>query len=340
MTTTPPERILFIRPSALGDVCRSVPVVASLHVAFPDAAIDWLVQTEFLDAVSEHPAVREAIPFPRRELKQWYLPSGFKQVKSLTKQLKEASYDLVVDGQGLGRSGMLALSTCAKQRVGPDHAREFGWLGYTNRVQTNAPHTVDAMLELVESIGVQAVKDMRLYTPSYAEAWWDSFRKEHGVGEYVVLAPTSRWISKQWPIQRFCEIASHLQSIGKQVVVVGAPNEQEQVESLVQMEGVINLLPELSVGGLMATISHSELLIGNDSAAIHIGVGYGVPLVALYGPTNPIEVGPYEQLSSVLSAPVNYSNVHFKDNSVGDSIMTQIDTDVVIGRIDALIGNG
>ncbi|MCH2146212.1 MAG: glycosyltransferase family 9 protein [Phycisphaerales bacterium] len=338
MTNDSPERILFIRPSALGDVCRSVPVVASLHAAFPDAAIDWLVQSEFIDAVSEHPALRDVIPFPRRELQRWYTPSGFKKVKSLTNTLKQASYDLVIDGQGLGRSGMLALSTCAKQRIGPDHAREFGWLGYTNRVQTTSPHTVDNMLELIESIGVQPVKDMRLYTPPYAEAWWSEYRAEHGVHDYVVLAPTSRWSSKQWPVERFCTVAHHLQSLGKQVVVVGAPNEEEQINELIQLDGVINVLPELSVGGLMAVVSHSELLIGNDSAAIHIGVGYGVPLIALYGPTNPIEVGPYGQLSSVISAPVNYSNVHFKDHSIGESIMKQIDTETVVQRTDDLLG--
>ena len=206
MANATPERILFIRPSALGDVCRSVPVVASLHEAYPGASIDWLVQSEFIDAVSEHPAIRNVIPFPRRELKRWYTPSGFSKVKSLTKELKDAFYDLVVDGQGLGRSGMLALSTCAKQRIGPDHAREFGWLGYTNRVQATSPHTVDNMLELVESIGVQAIKDMRLYTPPYAEAWWSEYRTNHGVQDYVVLAPTSRWSSKQWPVERFCEV--------------------------------------------------------------------------------------------------------------------------------------
>ena len=88
----------------------------------------------------------------------------------------------------------------------------------------------------------------------------------------------------------------------------------------------------------MAVVSRSELLIGNDSAAIHIGVGYDVPLIALYGPTNPIKVGPYEHLSSVISAPVNYSKVHFKDNSIGDSIMKQIDIDSVVQRIDDLLG--
>ncbi len=67
-----PKRVLIIRPSALGDVCRTVPVLVSLRTAFPEAAIDWVVQEEFTDAVSGHPGLTEVIPFPRRRLARWW----------------------------------------------------------------------------------------------------------------------------------------------------------------------------------------------------------------------------------------------------------------------------
>ena len=63
--THAPSRILVVRPSALGDVCRTVPVVASLRAAFPDARIDWVVQDSFAAAVAAHPAVDEVVAFPR-----------------------------------------------------------------------------------------------------------------------------------------------------------------------------------------------------------------------------------------------------------------------------------
>ena len=144
-----PQRILFIRPSALGDVVRSLPVVASLRAAFPEATIDWLVQTEFVDAVAAHPDVTAVIPFNRSRLGRWYLPGGLRSIRTLVGQLRERRYDLVIDGQGLGRSGYLARATRAPRRVGPDDAREFGWLGYTQRVKRHKTHTVERMLELV-----------------------------------------------------------------------------------------------------------------------------------------------------------------------------------------------
>ena len=150
-TTESPKRILFIRPSALGDVCRSVPIVASLKRMWPDASIDWLVQSEFVHAISAHPAVSEVVPFPRTALRRWYLPKvvGINTIRFL-RSLKAKRYDLVIDGQGLGRSGLFAWATRAATRIGPSTARECGGLGYTRSVQISSTHTVDQVLELVE----------------------------------------------------------------------------------------------------------------------------------------------------------------------------------------------
>ena len=332
-----PSRILFIRPSALGDVCRSVPVVASLHRAFPDATIDWLVQSEFIDAIIVHPAISNVIPFPRNVLRKWYTPSGMKHIWKLCKQLQNNRYDLVIDGQGLGRSGFLTWVTGAPHRIGPSNAREFGWLGYTDRVNITKTHTVDVMLELLERLNIEVVKDMKLYVDPPSEVWWSTYCKEHEVDRYAVLAPTSRWKSKQWPIDRFVEVAIHLQQQGLKIVVIGAPTEIDQIELLEQTQGVINLLPTMTIARLLAVIEHAELVIGNDSAALHMAVGLNRPLIALFGPTNPAEVGPYQQLESVIASSVQYDQVHYRDMNRGDRIMQEISTSSVISKIDEMI---
>lgn len=157
-----PRRILIIRPSALGDVCRSTPVLVSLRQAFPDAHIDWLVQDVFADAISAHPALTQAIPFPRARLARWWTPGGVAAAAHLISSLRAARYELVVDCQGLARSGFLARATAAPVRVGHADAREAAWLAYTHRVPptlAGAPalHTVDRMLSLIEHLGVPPV---------------------------------------------------------------------------------------------------------------------------------------------------------------------------------------
>ena len=141
MKAPAPERILFIRPSALGDVCRSVPVVANLKKKWPEAKIDWLVQSEFQDAIASQPAIHEVIPFHRTAFRKWYFPTRFFGFLAFLKRLKAKKYDLVIDAQGLGRSGLMSWATRAKERIGPATAREFGWLGYTSKIQTSKRHT-------------------------------------------------------------------------------------------------------------------------------------------------------------------------------------------------------
>src|SRR5690606_15024653 len=88
------ERILIIRPSALGDVCRSVPVLTSLRGAFPDARIDWLVQTEFADAVRAHPDLSNVVPFARRDLSlsRLHQTDMRRRVRELVRSVRKPGY--------------------------------------------------------------------------------------------------------------------------------------------------------------------------------------------------------------------------------------------------------
>ncbi len=332
-----PQRILFIRPSALGDVVRSLPVVASLRAAFPEATIDWLVQTEFVDAVVAHPDVTAVIPFNRSQLGRWYLPGGLRSVQRLVGQLRERAYDLVIDGQGLGRSAFLARATRAPRRVGPDDAREFGWLGYTQRVKRHKMHTVERMLELVEAIGVPPVTTASLVAREEDVAWWSQRRSERGIIEDpAVIAPTARWESKRWPGERFAALAEHLCAAHGSVVLVGGPWERNQVAAVAAVDGVHDLLDDMTVGRLMAIISTSVFTVANDSAALHIAAGFHRPCLGLFGPTDPAAVGPWPDSNDVIAAH-RMPGTHYRDASLGDRLMREIELDAVIARVDAAL---
>ena len=98
----PPHRILIIRPSALGDVARTVPLLVSLRDSFPAAKIDWLVQDSFVDVVRAHPALTEALPFPRAEFSRWLRAGRVDRLWSYLASLRSREYDIVIDAQGPG----------------------------------------------------------------------------------------------------------------------------------------------------------------------------------------------------------------------------------------------
>lgn len=335
---THPNRILLIRPSALGDVCRTVPALASLRRAYPSADIDWLVQDTFTDAVVHHPDLTRILPFPRRLLGRAIRAFDLAPVMQFLDSLADGHYDLVFDLQGLARSGFFAYWTGAPRRVGLADARELGWMGLNERhAVTPGLHTVDRMLEVLRLAGVTPVTDMRLYASDAARQQLRSIGHTAD-GPYAVLAPTSRWPAKRWPADRFAVLASHLAARGVPVVLIGGPAERDQCEPLLDLAErdprVVDLIGRTTVGQLMALAESAALVIANDSAALHMAVGFDRPLIALYGPTRVDRVGPYRREADVIQHITPADHLDHKD-SAQVALMQRISTDEVIAAADA-----
>ena len=338
-----PQRVLIIRPSALGDVCRSVPVLASLKRAWPTARIDWLVQDGFAPAIEHHPALGRAVPFPRDRFSALLKRGRPGEFIRWLRRLRAARYDLVLDCQGLARSGLFARLTGAPRRVGFADAREMGWLGLSERCPVPADlHSVDRMLALVRCAGAEPVADMRLYS-DLAERAWVTSHQTLGAGGYAVIAPTSRWPGKRWPAERFAEAARALLDLGvASVAVIGAASERGQcgpVLTLARAEPrVVDLVGGTSIGRVMAVIEASRLVIANDSAALHMAVGFERPIVGLYGPTRVDRVGPYGRASEVIQHVGPRERLDHKDANAGLALMERIGVEEVVAAAGARLG--
>jgi lipopolysaccharide heptosyltransferase I len=339
-----PQRILIIRPSALGDVCRTVPVAVSLRRRWPRATIDWVVQAEFADAVRAHPAVDGVVEFDRRGMTRgaFFGRAGWQRLNAFRRRLRDANYDLVIDCQGLARSGIFAVMTGSPMRVGYANAEELASWAYTQRV--DAPrdwHTVDRMVALVGALGVEPVRDMRLHT---SEADRASVPEGLRGKRYAVVAPSSRWAAKRWPGDRFARVAEALLGRGAvdAVAVVASGSEREQCREVLALADarIVDLVGATTVGGLMAVIEGSAIVIANDSAALHMAVGFDRPMVGLFGPTRIDLVGPYGRSRDVIQARVPEAGMTHKDARHA-VVMEEIGVDAVIrAALDRLGGEG
>lgn len=303
-----PSRILIIRPSALGDVCRTVPALVSLRRAFPNAEIDWLVQDAFADAIRYHPALTNVVEFHRNKLSKGLARGTTLPFWRFLRSLRERRYDVVYDLQGLLRSGFFAWATRAPRRVGLQNARELGWLGLTHRYfAPRTDHAVERMLQVLRHDGIPTCEDMRLYSaPQSAQKV--AADPELKAGPYAVIAPTSRWTGKRWPADRFALVCSALLDKGyARVVLVGAPNEREQCAPLLELASrerrLIDRIGKTPIDDLMALIERSALVIANDSAVVHMAVGFARPLIGLYGATSPRLDGPFHREADVIYHP-------------------------------------
>lgn len=337
------SRILIVRPSALGDVARTVPCLASLRRAFPSAELHWLVNRPFIDAIAHHPDLTRAIPFDRDK------PAA---AIGLANWLRKQQYDVVIDLQGLARSGFFTVATRAPYRVGFADAREKAHWAYHVKHEVDEPHAVDRMLGLLVAERIEPVLDMRLYVGQADQTWTDAFLQKEGLApqRYALLAPTAAWGCKCWPIERYTELADRLlegevcagddgdgneRTIdAAKIIVACGPGEKEvaRVKPLLDRLGERALCPRTSVGQLMGLIRGSGLVVCNDSAAAHLAVGFDRPLVCLMGPTDPDRVGPFRRHESVVQ-PDDITAADMQDyRHLGDddALIARISVDQVL----------
>lgn len=308
---TDQRRILIVRPSALGDVCRSVAVLWSLREAFPDATIDWVVEDRWADAVRGHPAVNEVIEFPKRRFRGalWNPVVGMEAI-SWFARLSVRRYDTVIDAQGLARSALMSLCTRAPTRIASKPSLEFAWIAANVRVEADpSMHVVDRMLGLVEAAGAKARPNMRLVaTPRDIDSC-RALRDRVGIaGRYIVVAAANRWEGKRWKSERWraalAELSGDLQRAGVTAVCwIGGPGEDHEVAGSIpdgrEVAAIVhhNLAGMMTVGETMALVASSSLVISLDSAPAHMAVGFGVPVIALFGASKPETDGPYGHLA-------------------------------------------
>jgi len=304
-----------------------------------------LIQEEFADVVAHHPALDQVLGFPREALRgAWYSPIRAVRGLAFLKSIGRGGWDIAIDCQGLARSGLFARASGARRRIGFADASEMGWVHFNDKIRTEAVHTVDRMMSLVDGLGVERVMDMRLYAPPDTESWWETHAKRSS-GSYAVLAPRSRWPGKEWPREHWHALAGGLAGHGiEQVVLVGSPSEGESIDamaSVLSQDGVdaLPLAGRTSVGQLMRVIQHASIVVANDSAPLHIAVGFNRPLVGIYGSTDPARVGPYDRDAWVVRPKNLLQGAHaYRDERVASAAMASIPVDEVESRVALALG--
>lgn len=295
----PPQRILIIKPSAIGDVVHALPVLNLLRRKWPAARISWLVTPACASLLEGHPQLDEVIRFERRELARgWRSPRVAVDLLRFMRSLRDPRFDLVVDLQGLFRSGWLAACTGAPIRVGPANAREGAWLFYTHRVPTGTveQHAIQRYLTVAEAFGCERGPVEFHFAVDDADR--AAVAAMLPARPYAVLMPGANWATKRWPVERFAALVEPLRErFGLESVVAGG----EEVAALAErIPGAANLAGRTNLRQMVALLQGAALVIANDTGPMHIAAALGRPLVTPYGPTNPVRTGPFARADSVI----------------------------------------
>jgi lipopolysaccharide heptosyltransferase I len=363
------SRILLVKPSALGDVVHTIPLLPKLRTRFPRAQIDWLITPENAQLVRHHPALSDVVLFDRKKLAQFGRSWGATtELARLLGQLRRGRYELVIDLHGQMRSALITLATGAPVRIGFDRpvrrtrtesvqyelrnlprrgwagAREGSWLAYSHRIPipTLDVHAVNRHLWLTPILGLDDTPpDSRIYLSPKTEMDVDRSLEQHGLQQFGALVPGTIWETKHWHPERFAQVGKWLKQRGLGVVLLGTERDRERCRAITGLCGATDLSGQTSPAELAAILKRAALCVTNDSGSMHLAVALERPVVSVFGPTNPVHIGPYDRPEAVVRAAVPCSPCNFRQLSQcphGHVCMTQVSVAMVIERVELALG--
>ncbi|MBP8273983.1 MAG: lipopolysaccharide heptosyltransferase I [Acidobacteria bacterium] len=288
---------LIVRLGSLGDLIHTLPAVAALRRAHPDARIDWLVEAPHRQLLTLVPILSNIVVLRDRSASAWM---------QARRELRARRYDVALDFQGLIKSAALARLSGARSVIGFDRAalREpAARFFYTRTAQVGeGRHVIAKNLALVSAVLERVETAMDFPMRDIESSALDALRAQ-GIEKFALVNPGAAWPNKRWPAERFGEIARALSDThGLTPVVLWGPGERALAESVVTASGGAGVIaPETQLPDLVALSRAASFMISGDTGPLHIACATGTPTVSLFGPTDAKRNGPWDARDVVLS---------------------------------------
>ena len=333
------REILVIKPSSLGDILHALPAVGAIRKRFSEAHISWLVKPEWAELLKGHPYIDEVISSP----------FSWGGLPALIGSVRKRPFDLVIDLQGLLRSALLGFLTPAPFRVGFAEGREGAPWFYTDQVGVpgGVEHAVDRYRRVAKALGgVLQEVDFGLAPSAEAVVSVNRLMEEIGLAgpaRFALIHPTARWDSKKWPGERFAELGDWLVEEKKMpLIFIGSQGEREEVGRILSMmkQPASSIAGRTSLLETAEVIKRGQFFICNDSGPMHLAVAMGTPVFALFGPTDPDQVGPYGAGHTVIQKKIDCAGCGRNRCVRENQCMKGISTEEVIEAIDKKWGPG
>ncbi len=350
------NRILVVRLSAMGDVIHTLPAVHFLRETFPEAHIGWLIEDRWAELLCAPGAARRGPRSAARplvdevhtvRLKDWrrnpFSLSTAQQVAKIWNDVRDAGYDAAIDLQGAMRSAVLAQWSGARVVYGAAEACETpASLWYSRKVIARGQHIVEQNLSLAEGMAEPSKEisrsDIRFDFPrdKRVEAETERHLTQHGIGEFAILNPGAGWGAKRWPVERYGEVARALGEMGICPLVNYGPDEEDLFRAVLAASEGRARPAKGSITELIALTRRARIFIGGDTGPLHLAAALRVPVVGIYGPTDPARNGPFGTRSIVLRSAGSLTS-HVRRREVEEGLLG-IGSKAVVEAAQKLLG--
>lgn len=298
--------ILIVRLSALGDVIHTLIAAEHLKRHFPGCTITWVIEEHTADLIKFYPAIDRVI-ITRQ--KHWYKDLHdikfyhvAREIQQFLRELRQDHYDLIIDFQGLFKSGILAFFARGNRKIGYMNAREGSTMFYSEKAPSPDfhDHAIKRHMALLNYLGIHE-SSISLSFPFNKEDEENVERlfcneQVDRKKALVCFHPSALWETKRWAKEKVAKLCDLLQQESCcQVLLVGSEEDKTYLDhicSFVNQE-VKNLSGKTSLRELACLISKSDLMVSMDSGPMHLSSAVGTPVIALFGPTAPWRTGPF-----------------------------------------------
>lgn len=330
------RRILIINLAFIGDVLLSTPVARALREAYPEAIIDMLVVPLVAPIASGNPYIDHVWEYDKRGKHK-----TIREVWKLVCHLRSQSYDLAVTTNFAARGAILAWACRIPCRVGYD-AQHASWF-LTQTSSTSRPlkqHEAMNYLAVLAPLGI-TTENTELTLAISEENQKALLEKIHidSSRPQVVLCPIGSYRQKSWTAEGFAELLKEF-SPRAQCYLIGARKDEAELGLINQAAGHVGtvLAGTLSLGELAAFLAQATVLITVDTGPMHIASAVGIPIVALFGPTDPSIWGPRGPKAIVVNHAKDCSPCWGKVECSNTSCMSSISLKEVTDAVVRLIG--
>jgi lipopolysaccharide heptosyltransferase I len=312
-----PRRIALIKPSALGDIVHALPVLTALRKRFPTARITWVINTTYEPLIRQHPDLSDTLPFDRGLFKHgiW---RACRYAVAFAAELRSRQFDLVIDLQGLLRTGLMCLATGSPYRIGFANAREGSRYCYTHKIavpDADRIHAVDRYWRVVEALG-GGDQPRRFHVPLDADELAAVRAELAGLPRpWVAVAVGAKWITKRWPTVHFAELLRRLQShYGGSCLFVGTAEDTAATQAVTQglLGPTRDFTGKTSLPRLAALLALCDVMVGNDTGPLHLAAALGRPCIAPYTCTRVALHGPYTSMAGGVETRVPCGGSYLK----------------------------
>jgi heptosyltransferase-1 len=328
----------------MGDVIHTLPAVQVLHQAFPNAEIGWLIEERWAELLCAPGTPRRGARNQQRPLVDWVHTVNLKgwrkslfsiatieQIVRLWNDIRATKYDLVVDLQGAIRSAVLARWSGAPVVFGSAQPRESpASLWYTRQGIPRGSHVIEQYVSLASSVAERefAVPTVEFPHDPSVEVRIDEQLRKQRIGDFAIVNPGAGWGAKRWPAERYGRVAIGLARMGVQSIVNYGPGEEELAREAEAASDGAAVALKTSINELIALTRRAKLFVGGDTGPLHLAAALRIPVVAIFGPTDPARNGPFGTQSVVMRNPAS-ATTHER-NPRPDEAMLGIDVDSVV----------